>query len=357
MTKSLADRGADESNCSVSLIVPMRNEERNVRDWITAAAAQTHPAIDVIVADDSSTDDTYKLALAAAARDPRVQVIGCLPPPAGWVGKPWAAYCGATASASRWLLFSDADIRMAPETVGSALAAARAQSADVVSLTATLEARGLWETIVLPAMASLIATGYPMFLIHSDRSAVALVWGAFILVRRDAYFRCGGHAAVRGEIAEDRALAQRLKAFGYRIRLFDGSSIASVRMYHGFAEMWEGWRKNLYDGARRNPVYAALFVMAAIAALVLPLPLLGYLLVVRAARRWSRGQGVLAVLCGLAAVCAICVRRLRDPAVGAPPSAALGTPLAGAYIAAVMAASAWRCLSGRGQTWKGRTIT
>ncbi|MBC5823997.1 MAG: glycosyltransferase [Candidatus Eremiobacteraeota bacterium] len=340
----------------VSIVVPMRNESRNVTAWTRAACAQLDVPVEILIADDDSTDDTVTQACREAAADRRVDVVSCPPPPAGWVGKPWAAYIGARKSKGAWLLFSDADMRMEKRTVALALSAAQESGADAISLTATLEAGTAWESIVLPAMASLIATGFPLFAIHDSASQVGLMWGGFILVRREAYFRCGGHAAVRSEIAEDRALAERLKAFGYRIRLFDGSMLVRVRMYHGFAEMWEGWRKNLYEGVRRNPILAAAFIAAIAAAMVMPLPLVGALLVVHERRGWKLRERTLAGLCAFGVGAALVVRALRDPAVGARSPAILGTPVAGAFIAAVMAASAWRTLSGRGQTWKDRTI-
>ena len=340
----------------VSIVVPARNEASNIGAWMDCALAQEGVAAEIIIADDSSDDETAAIGYARAQRDPRVRVLQCPPPPSGWVGKNWAANLGAAAASGEWLLFSDADMRMRASTVSAAVAAAKELGADVLSLTALLECGTVEELVVLPAIAALIGTGYPLCMIHSDRVPVALVWGGFMLARQSAYWRIGGHAAVRGEIAEDRALAERAKAFGFRIRLLDGGDFVRVRMYRGFREMWVGWGKNFFEGVRRSPLLAALFVAGSIITTMMPLGSLLYIIAVRARRGLRPVERRLAAFAALCVLGAVALRLLRDPPIRADSRSALLTPLAGAFIAAVMTASAWRGIRGKGQVWKGRTI-
>ncbi len=356
LTLRLAPAGLTSTDQLVSIIVPARNEARNIDAWLVAARAQAGVPLEIFVADDDSQDQTGAIAKTHADLDERVRVLACRPPSNAWIGKSWAAHRAACQSKGAWLLFTDADMRMHPLTVVSALEAARSSGADALSLTATLLAVGVFEAIVLRAVASLIATGYPTFLTHSDRSTVGLMWGGFMLVRREAYFTAGGHAAVRAEIAEDRSLAERLKAFGFRVRLFDGSRILSVRMYAGANELWQGWRKNFYEGVRRNPLLAAVFVGATFDTLVLPLPLFMLLVITRLRRELRAREQGLFWLCAFGVGCSILVRNLRDRRIGANGANALTTPVAGIFIVAVMLASAWRSISGQGQTWKDRII-
>ena len=208
--------------------------------------------LQIIVVDDDSQDQTFAAAVSAARGDQRVEVVQGSPPPAGWIGKPWAAYLGARRARGTWLLFSDADMRMQPEALPSALQAARLLDADALSATSTLECGTFWERQIMPVIASVIFSAMPVFAIHDERLPTALLAGGFMLVRAPAYWLVGGHAAVRASIAEDRDLAERFKGFGYRIRMLDGSELIRVRMYQGFGEMWRGWRKNFYEGVRRN---------------------------------------------------------------------------------------------------------
>ena len=340
---------------SVSIIAPMRDEARNVGAWLACARAQTPPVLEIIVSDDESADSTVQIAERVASADERIRVVRGAPS-TGWVGKTAAADRGARVASGRWLLFSDADMRMAPDTVAAVLETSLTIGADACSLTATLECGSAVEAVVMPAMAAVVMSGHPLVLVHDARSPVGLVWGGFLLVRSDAYWAIGGHASVRGEIAEDRAIAERLKAFGFSVRLLDGHEFVRVRMYRGLAEMWEGWRKNVYEGARRNPVVASLFIAAATAMLIVPIPALCVLGILAARRPLARSERALATWCALNATANVAVRALRDRAIGANTISALAAPLAGAFIASVMAASMLRSLFGRGQVWKGRVI-
>jgi glycosyltransferase involved in cell wall biosynthesis len=333
----------------------MRNEAANVRGWLEDVCAHDEIVSEIIVSDDASADETRSIAIDAARIDQRVCVIEGAPPH-GWLGKTSACERAARAARGDWLLFSDADMRMAPGTINVAVAAAEAYAADVCSLTATLECETFLERVVMPTMAAVIMSGHPLFLIHDARSSVGLVWGGFLLVRRTAYFAVGGHAAVRAEIAEDRALAERFKAFGYRIRLFDGHDLVRVRMYRGAREMWLGWRKNVYEGVRRNPIAAGFFALAQVATLVVPLPALSILGFTRLTRRLRPLESKLAMYSGATAAACVVTRALRDRSIGANPLTAFGAPIAGLFIAGVMIAAAWRDLTGRGQVWKDRVI-
>jgi hypothetical protein len=257
-----------------------------------------------------------------------------------------------------WLFFSDADVELDQAAVPSALAAAKATGADALSFTTTLVCCGFWERTVMPAVAAIIFSAFPAWATSSARLPAGLLAGGFLLVRARAYRLVGGHAAVRGSIAEDRDLAERLKAFGYRVRMLDGSALVRVRMYRGLREMWTGWRKNFYEGVRRNPLFAAFAVAGFMAMLVLPLPLVVALVARRLTRPLDAHERALAALSSASVAATILVRTLRDPAIGVKTDvlSVLCTPLAGLFAASVMAASAWRAISGRGQEWKGRII-
>jgi len=345
-----------ENNPTVAAIIPARNEAANIGPCVAALRAQA--ALEqIVIADDSSEDDTAAIAAAAGADDPRVRVMRCTGPPPGWIGKCWAANYGAAHTRSQWLLFCDADMRLDPGTVSAALQVALATQADALSLTATLECGSLAEEIVMPVMAALVFGAYPAALVNDRRFSTALLAGGFVLVRREAYKLVGGHAAVRNDIAEDRGLARRLKAFGYRLHLVDGSGCVRVRMYRGLSDMWLGWRKNVYEGVHRRPAGAAAFVVLTIAMLVIPMPLTIGLAVRGLQRPLRKPQARLLTLAAFGSLSAVLVRRVRDRFIGAGARAIPLTPLGGLFAAAVMAASAWRMESGLGQLWKGRTIS
>ena len=73
----------------VEIIIPVRNEERNIGPLLVSLLAQTYPSnsFHLTVVDDGSTDRTAHIAAQIALDHPNVRVIAAPPLPAGWTGK------------------------------------------------------------------------------------------------------------------------------------------------------------------------------------------------------------------------------------------------------------------------------
>lgn len=237
----------------VSVIVPARNEAANVERCLTSLLAQRWPHLEVVLVDDHSSDGTGDIARRLAAADPRLCVVTAPPLPRGWFGKQWACETGARASTGELLLFTDADTWHAPDAVPRAVNLLRAERLDFLTGTGRQELGSAWEKIVQPQLLLLIAARYggPTAINRSRRVADKIGAGHFILVRRDAYERMGGHGAVRGTVAEDLALAQLYFREGLRTKFVLAESQVTVRMYTGLADLVRGWEKNIFAGGRR----------------------------------------------------------------------------------------------------------
>jgi hypothetical protein len=169
--------------------------------------------------------------------------------------------------------------------------------------------------------------------------------GQCLVFRAEAYRRAGGHAAVRGDIAEDVALARAMKRAGGRVRLTDAGELARVRMYHSLTEAWAGFRKNLYPafGGQPGPFLVGLSLFAALHAWPLPGLLLACALGQPVAAAAFAAQTLLAwVLRGLLVV------RLGHPVVGA-----ITHPI-GALLVVALAFASWRAAAAGNLIWKGR---
>jgi glycosyltransferase involved in cell wall biosynthesis len=69
--------------------VPARNEERNIAAVVRGALANQGVALEVLVHDDQSTDQTPVILAGLCAEDARVRAVPVQPLPAGWNGKQW----------------------------------------------------------------------------------------------------------------------------------------------------------------------------------------------------------------------------------------------------------------------------
>ena len=342
----------------ISVCVPARNEQRSIRRCVESILAQDYPNFKVIVLDDRSTDSTPELLRKLAERDGghRLLVLHGAELPTGWAGKPHALHQAAQAAHGEWLCFIDADTFLAPGTLSSVLAKALETRADLFTIMTFQELDSFWEKTVMPLVMTALSVGFSPRRVNDPSRRDAIANGQFILIRRSVYEKLGGHAAIRDKIVEDKALSERVKWNGYRLVVADGSGLARTRMYTSLPEMWEGWTKNVYLGLSDRPSLVMLGVLGAllllITCLVLPLwPLLGLYLFLHGGG-WPAGMVVLEALLLWGAL--LGVRAAAARGMGLPAWWALTTPLGAGVFAAIMLVSAWKVLSGRGVTWKGR---
>jgi chlorobactene glucosyltransferase len=337
----------------ISVMVPARNEARNIGRCLEALLAQTYPRLELLVVDDRSTDATGRIVAELAQRDSRLHAICGRPLPPGWAGKPHALVQAAGRARGEWLCFVDADTFARPELLEASLAEAQAQQADMFSILTAQQLGTFWEKAVMPLVFTALAAGYAPEHVNNPRRPEAIANGQFILIRREVYDAVGGHAALHDSITEDKQLAENVKRAGYRLVLADGRQVAETRMYTSLAELWEGWSKNIYLGLQGQPGLLLLGVAATLSgALLLPAwPL--------AAALWlARGGGTRAAVvlaqAGAAWGHILYARAGVLRQFGLPAWYGLTLPLGSLIFGAMMVNSSLRILSGRGVTWKGR---
>jgi chlorobactene glucosyltransferase len=348
LTRSAPDleRAPAERGRALSVIVPARNEAATIETVLRSVLRSTYAPLELVVVDDRSTDATAAIAQRIADEDARVRVVRGAALPDGWFGKPWACEQGFRAATGELLVFTDADTRHEPSLLERAVGAMTAAGADVLSVIARQRCVTLWERLVMPQIWLLLGLRYPPHAVnHATHARQVIANGQFILVPRETYVALGTHAAVRHEVVEDLALAQRTVRAGRKLVLVHGSGLLETRMYHGLRHLAEGWSKNIYLGARRSfpdePVRRALVPLtltAAFAFWLLPFAML--------AVPGLRGAGALAAALGAGYWALICFGMEIPAAYG------LGYPL-GAAVALYIV---WRSVArgSRGIVWKGR---
>jgi glycosyltransferase involved in cell wall biosynthesis len=251
---------------NVAVLLPVRDEAHRVTPCLESLLAQdSKPRI--IVLDDGSTDGTRELVSLSG-----VTVLSGAPLPAGWLGKPYACQQLADAAGdAEILVFVDADVVLRPDAVTRAVALLGQSQVDLLSPYPQIEANKLGERLVQPLLQWSWLTFLPLRAMERLRNpSLAAAGGQFLVVRAAAYRRAGGHAAVRGEVLEDIALARAVKRSGGRIALADGSRIATCRMYMSWRELVEGYSKSLW-ASFGSPVAAALVTLGLLGLYVVPL--------------------------------------------------------------------------------------
>jgi glycosyltransferase involved in cell wall biosynthesis len=340
----------------VSVVIPARDEARNIERCLLSVLTSTYPALDIVVVDDHSTDRTGDIARRAAAGDPRVRVAVPGPLPQGWFGKSWACAFGATETRGELLLFLDADTSIAPDLVVRLVNAMRSRRADLISIGGRQELGSFWERVVQPQVFALLLArfGSTERMSGSRRAMDKIANGQCILVRRDAYEAVGGHAAVRDKVAEDLMLAQTIFRAGKRVSLVVGIPQLSTRMYTSLGELVRGWGKNIYAGAvDALPLgWVGRFV-------VIPILLLApaiFVLIPPTALALALG-GVLAhsaIPAAVATLFLVVVWSAVYRAFDLSPAYGVLYPLGSLVLLYIVVTAIWR---GRRVAWKGRSYT
>jgi glycosyltransferase involved in cell wall biosynthesis len=339
----------------VNVIIPARNEEHNIATVLDGVLRQTYPTFTVTVLNDHSSDATGAVLAEYAQADRRLQVLNGADLPPGWMGKCWACWQAANATAGEWLLFLDADTKPQPEMIAATIAHATHHNLDLVTLMPFMELGTFWEKAILPAFLSMIQAAFPVEKINTPGSGVVLANGQFILVRRTAYQRAGGHQAVHDRVLEDVELAQAVVRSGGQMQAVSGHDLLRVRMYTSGAEVREGLTKNAIAGLRnggRRSTWAG--VRQILVALVPPALIVGA--VWANLRQWPRRPRLIvnATTLTVNAFAAWSWGRFMRRLYHLPRRAALLFPLGLLCYMLIAADAAWRIWRGHGVSWKGR---
>lgn len=230
---------------SVCVVIPARNEADTLEACLRHVLSQDYPALSVLIVDDRSEDATPQVAAAIAARDPRVRFLRVESLPEGWMGKSHALWQATREAAADWLLFIDVDCTLAPGAVRTAVIEATRRDAELLTLWPRQADGGFWEHVAIPLCAAIIALWF------GSRRREPFANGAFLMMRRDAYERVGGHHAVRSALIEDVPFAEHAAASGVRWWVASGRHVVSVRMYDSYRELVDGWAR-IYVGALRG---------------------------------------------------------------------------------------------------------
>jgi hypothetical protein len=245
-------RGFGSGSPSVTAVVPTLNAGHDIGPCLGSLLAAGYPNLEIIVADQASSDGTLEVARAVAERSPRVRVLSVGTPHEGWRSRAWACREGSRAGVGELLLFSDPDSRHHPEALARAVAALEEEQAAALSLLPRHELETLLERLLAPA---LLARGELAYLnarlvnrVRDLRSV--LVNPAFLLVRRSAYLGAGGHEAARSAATTDTSVARRVLERGGVVRLLHGERFLSSRAFGARRERESGPIGALAAGAR-----------------------------------------------------------------------------------------------------------
>ena len=333
---------------SVSVVVPARDEGETVEEAVRSVLSQSYPgALEVVAVDDRSTDGTgAALAGLASERPDVMKVIRVDELPDGWLGKNHALYLGARETAGEWLLFTDADVRFAPNCLENAVAFVLDEDFDHLAIAPEIVSQGVALKSFVAAFSLVFEVTQRPWRASDPRAREAIGVGAFNLVRREAYLGAGTHSAIRMRPDDDMRLGRLLKRAGYRQGVAYGTGSVSVEWHRTLTGAVRGLEKSMFPGTD----YRLSLVIFASLALFLTnvLPFAGVFLARRAVTRLLFGANVGLVL-------AMYVHGARRSGTGLSPLYAVLHPFGISVFIYAMLRSTFKALANGGIEWRGTT--
>jgi Glycosyltransferase like family 2 len=342
----LHDLPPDPAPPAVSVVVPCRDEARDVEATVRSLLAQELPALQVVAVDDRSSDATGAILDQLAASDPRLTVVHVTALPAGWLGKNHALEVGGRRARGEWLLFTDGDVLFRPGALRRALGYARAHRLGHLAAAPRFIAPGFLERAFVTGFGAFASLAFRVHRLGVARSSAFVGIGAFNLVRRADWERIGGHERLRLEVVDDVKLGLVLRRSGVAQGAVSGGGLVAVRWQHGFWPSVLGLVKNAFAGTEYRPGLAVL------ASLALALAGLGPLLVALAAlanRQWLAAALASGALLVGVVIHGGAARRLA----GGSGLEGLALPLASSLLAGVLLGSTAAALWRGGVVWRG----
>jgi chlorobactene glucosyltransferase len=235
-----------DSREKISVLVPARNEERNIEILIKSILNQKYPNYELIVLDDNSSDNTYDIA-AKYIDNPKFKLLRGTNLPNGWLGKNYACQCLADAATGEYLIFTDADNYHDINALSKTVSMMKRYNLDMLSAFPQQKTISFYEKLIIPLIDVIIYSGLILWTTyHLKSSAFAAANGQWIAFRKKLYQEIGGHAAVKDKIVEDVELSRIAKKSKAKIMTASGKDLIFGRMYNSLNEIWEGLSKNIY---------------------------------------------------------------------------------------------------------------
>jgi len=257
----------NETTFSISIIIPARNEEKNLENLFNSLNTQSIKVKEVILVDDSSTDRTPDIG-----RKHNAKVINLKSLPKGWTGKSWACYSGAKAATGDYFLFLDADTKLKNNGIGKILSCLKKYNG-VISIQPYHRIKKVYENLSLFFNIIVIA-GMGSFTPFQNRINPIGAFGPCLVCKREDYYKIDGHEGIKGKVMEDIAIGNRFIRAKIPVLCLGGKSTIDFRMYPGgFMDMVKGWSRSFGSGAKSTSIPILIMVIAWIVGAIFPLNL------------------------------------------------------------------------------------
>jgi glycosyltransferase involved in cell wall biosynthesis len=234
------------NNSLVSVLIPARNEEKNIGNLLADLGEQNYQNLEILVFDDQSTDNTAQIVDSFSEIDSRIRLIKSTGLPKGWTGKNFACYSLSQHATGKYFLFLDADVRITGDVISQTLAFSEKNGVVLLSVFPRQILKSFGEHVTVPNMNFILLSLLPLVLVlKSGFASLSAANGQFMLFKTETYKKMNPHEKMKSEKVEDIKIARQFKKEKIKVACLTGIKNISCRMYSNYYEAVNGFSKNI----------------------------------------------------------------------------------------------------------------
>ena len=247
-------------NHLVSVLIPARNEEKNIANLLNDLLDHDYQNIEILVFNDQSTDKTTEIVTGFTQKDARVKLIHSKGLPKGWLGKNHACHSLSKLAKGKYLLFLDSDVQIGNGIIRQTCTFSEKYKLGLLSIFPCQIMVSAGEKATVPLMHFILLTLLPLILVRKTWfPSLAAANGQFMLFNTELYRKTLPHEKMKNDKVEDIKIARYYKNERIKIACITGNENVSCRMYSGFSEAVHGFSKNVIQFFGNSFAVAILF--------------------------------------------------------------------------------------------------
>jgi glycosyltransferase involved in cell wall biosynthesis len=247
-------------NDLVSILIPARNEEKNIANLLHDLQNQDYQNIEIIVFNDQSTDKTAQIVSEFSVSDKRITLISSTELPEGWLGKNYACHSLSKLAKGNYYMFIDADVRISKDIIINTISYSKKYKLGLLSIFPKQMMLSIGEWITVPNMNFILLSLLPLILVRKLKfTSLAAANGQFMLFGANTYNQILPHEKMKSNKVEDIEIAHYYKTKGIRIACLTGNDNIKCRMYNVFGDAVKGFSKNVVNFFGNSFLIAVLF--------------------------------------------------------------------------------------------------
>ena len=265
----------DHNIPKVSVIIPARNEQNNIKRCLDSFLAQTYENYEIVVIDDSSEDKTGDIIAKYAKNHSNVIAVTANPKPNEWMGKNWACMEGYKKASGELLLFTDADTVHSKNILSLAVSHLLSCNLDALTAIPRLKMRNFWGEITYNTLSCMTQAQFSPLQINDQSKKIGIFFGSFFILNRKVYEAIGTHEGVKSEIVEDGELGQKTKDMKYRLKIVRGEHLIKANVGSD-GSVWDGLNRVMIPTFLRQKKFVVGMSILSFLLLLFPFLNLGY---------------------------------------------------------------------------------